>query len=183
MHKQKLKPLAEATKDRVLEELKAKGQTKGRWELVLKDGNLTARRLRTSLLCLAPEKQPHHPYRTSTKARSLIKLAAALGVIAALVTASALWCFFDELKFAYDADDTTLQTHEVDYALKWLAACAIFWALAPPVWFWLEFWFVYQRLGEQSSEAFDRFKHNQQLSAAIWAGFLVLISTGFSAIF
>jgi 4-hydroxybenzoate polyprenyltransferase len=42
------------------------------------------------------------------------------------------------------------------------------WAIAPPVWFWFEYFTVYLRWGKP--ESFDLFKYGQQVAAAIWAG-------------
>ena len=44
-----------------------------------------------------------------------------------------------------------------------------FWLIAAPLWFWYEYFFLYREHGEPDS--FELFKHGQQISAAIWAGF------------
>src|SRR4051812_8162917 len=48
-----------------------------------------------------------------------------------------------------------------------LVAC---WTILPPVWFWFEFFFIYQNYGLK--EGFEAFKHGQQVAVAIWAGLL-----------
>src|SRR5881628_2752901 len=47
------------------------------------------------------------------------------------------------------------------------------WAIAPPVWFWLEYFTVYLRWGKR--ESFDLFKYGQQVAAGIWAGVLATL--------
>jgi hypothetical protein len=44
------------------------------------------------------------------------------------------------------------------------------WAVAPPVWFWCEYFFVYRAHGEQGT--LELFKYGQDLSKAIWAAVL-----------
>jgi len=47
------------------------------------------------------------------------------------------------------------------------------WAVAPPVWFWLEYFTVYLKWGKP--ESFDLFKYGQQVAAGIWAGVLATL--------
>jgi hypothetical protein len=44
------------------------------------------------------------------------------------------------------------------------------WAVAPPVWFWFEYFSVYRKHGEV--DTLELFKYGQDLSKAIWAGVL-----------
>jgi hypothetical protein len=46
----------------------------------------------------------------------------------------------------------------------------VFWAVAPPVWFMLEYNVLYRCYGIHTSEVFEHFKYNQQLAAAVWVG-------------
>lgn len=48
-----------------------------------------------------------------------------------------------------------------------LFALAAAWTVVPPVWFWIDYFIVFRRGGDQAQ--FDEFKHGQQVSAAIWA--------------
>ncbi len=48
--------------------------------------------------------------------------------------------------------------------LSELKLLGLFWAIAPPVWFWFEYYLLWDR----DEKTFDRLKHNQTLSAAIW---------------
>ena len=44
------------------------------------------------------------------------------------------------------------------------------WAILPPTWFSLEYFYIYLRWGKE--ERFENFKYGQQVSAAAWAGVL-----------
>lgn len=67
--------------------------------------------------------------------------------------------------------------HEPDRDLNTLVFLTGIWAVLAPAWFWLEYWFLYRPFGNPSPEAFEHFKFSQQLSAAIWAG--VVLVAGF----
>jgi len=45
------------------------------------------------------------------------------------------------------------------------------WAVAPPVWFWYEFFFLFRVLGDPAG--FEHFKYGQQVAVAIWAGIAI----------
>lgn len=47
-------------------------------------------------------------------------------------------------------------------------AAGAFWAIAPPVWFWLEYELIYRTWGD--ADAFEYFKYGQQVVVSIWAG-------------
>jgi hypothetical protein len=49
------------------------------------------------------------------------------------------------------------------------------WAFLPPLSFWYEHYFIYRKYGLPGT--FELFKHNQQVSAAIWAGLLAALIT------
>ncbi len=55
-----------------------------------------------------------------------------------------------------------------------LSLLLVFWAIAPPVWFWFEFHYLYRECAAQDS--FDYFKYSQQVSVAIWAGVVFCIT-------
>jgi hypothetical protein len=44
------------------------------------------------------------------------------------------------------------------------------WALAPPIWFWWEFFYIYNVPDQKVT--LDTFKYSQDVSKAIWAGVL-----------
>ena len=46
--------------------------------------------------------------------------------------------------------------------------CAALWLIMPPLWFWYEFFWIYDRRGKPGT--IELFKHGQQVSIAIWAG-------------
>ena len=48
-----------------------------------------------------------------------------------------------------------------------LVGMAVAWALLPPVWFVCEFLFIFPSAGRR--EAWDAYKHGQQLAVAVWA--------------
>jgi len=54
-----------------------------------------------------------------------------------------------------------------------------FWIVGPPIWFWFDYFKVYRRYGDP--EAFDSYKHGQQISIAIWAAFALLFAALASA--
>lgn len=47
------------------------------------------------------------------------------------------------------------------------------WAILPPVWFWIEYFFIYRLNGVPGTLEF--FKYGQQTAAAIWAGTLAVL--------
>jgi hypothetical protein len=55
---------------------------------------------------------------------------------------------------------------------------AVLWAVVPPIWFWFEYFFIYKPFG--NPDAFEAFKHGQQLSVAIWAA-VTLSLTGLAS--
>ena len=58
-------------------------------------------------------------------------------------------------------------------AAKSLAVFAAIWAIGAPLWFWVEYWFLYMATPPvEGADGFAQFRHNQQLAAAIWAGVL-----------
>src|SRR5262249_35340456 len=52
--------------------------------------------------------------------------------------------------------------------------CAAFWAVAPPVWFWCEYFFLYRKYG--NPDTLELFKHGQQVAVAIWAGVTISLA-------
>lgn len=59
---------------------------------------------------------------------------------------------------------------QVEKIYPWL----IGWMIGTPVWFWIEYFVVFRKFG--NSDAFDSFKHGQQLSLAIWAGLALFLN-------
>jgi len=49
------------------------------------------------------------------------------------------------------------------------------WTIIPPVWFFVEYFYIYKRCEPHDTHKFDQFKHGQQLAAAIWAGLLAFL--------
>ena len=46
-------------------------------------------------------------------------------------------------------------------------------ATVPPIWFWIEYFVLFRKWGLVDS--IEHFKYAQQLSAAVWAGVLVML--------
>ena len=44
------------------------------------------------------------------------------------------------------------------------------WAVAPPIWFWYEYFYIYRKYAKPGT--LEVFKHGQDVSKAIWAGVL-----------
>lgn len=57
--------------------------------------------------------------------------------------------------------------------VTYLYVSAANWVLAPPLWFWFEYFYIYKTFGKRSN--FDQFKHGQQVSASIWAGLVICL--------
>jgi len=64
--------------------------------------------------------------------------------------------------------------------LNKLIALATCWAILPPVWFWYEFYGLHRfsdfKEGNPARTNFEKFKHGQQLSAAVWLGVLTVLA-------
>lgn len=54
-----------------------------------------------------------------------------------------------------------------------------FWAVTPPIWFWYCYFGVYRNYGRPGT--FELYKYGQQVSAAIWAGGLLLLAATLSS--
>jgi hypothetical protein len=54
-----------------------------------------------------------------------------------------------------------------------VVVCLAFWAIVPPVWFWIDWFFIYGKHGDP--DQIEQFKHGQQLSAAIWAAMALFL--------
>jgi hypothetical protein len=50
---------------------------------------------------------------------------------------------------------------------KWKAGVLVFWLLAPPIWFWIEYFAIY-RFDPNAREDWDYFKYSQDVSSKIW---------------
>lgn len=56
----------------------------------------------------------------------------------------------------------------------WIYAVIPHWVLGPPIWFWCDYFLIYRKYGDP--DAFDSFKHAQQISLAIWAAVALLLA-------
>jgi hypothetical protein len=51
------------------------------------------------------------------------------------------------------------------------------WALGVPIWFAIEHWFIYRKYGRP--EAFDQFKHQQELISRVWLAAIAVLTALF----
>ena len=56
----------------------------------------------------------------------------------------------------------------------WLLVLAVAWGVLPPLWWWIEFFFVYPR--HHTDQKFELLKHGAQASLAIWAPIAVALA-------
>lgn len=78
---------------------------------------------------------------------------AALFALASLAVAAKAWCSAE---------------------VGWIYAVIPLWILGPPIWFWCDYFLIYRKYGDP--DAFDSFKHAQQISLAIWAAVALLLA-------
>ena len=90
-----------------------------------------------------------HPKIYSTRP-TVVLVAAWLAIVLLAVTVAVAVC-------AWNSKDPTF-----------LYILGAIWAVAPPVWFWYEYFYVYRSSGDPSG--FEQFKYGQQVAIAIWAG-------------
>ena len=92
-------------------------------------------------------------YRTS-RGRMIVRIAAAVAIATAAISLWALW--------------------PPAARPQWLPAIALIWALGAPIWFFLEYVYVFDNWGDE--RAIVRFKDLQAHAAKIWAGVLALLT-------
>lgn len=97
-------------------------------------------------------------YRTASH-RRCVHAALAIALVAA-VTSFALWVSLPRTCYAR--------------CLPWIA---MFWALAPPIWFFVEYAWVFDNWDDNKAVA--RFKDLQAHAAKIWAGILGLLTASY----
>ena len=55
----------------------------------------------------------------------------------------------------------------------------LIWILAPPLWFWFEYYFLYKKLGPPSNGPFklglDEYKHGVDVSSKIWLALVTVL--------
>lgn len=59
--------------------------------------------------------------------------------------------------------------------LKMLMALTAVWAIAPPVWFWIEYWWLFRAQDHSDGSALEYFKTGQDNSKAVWAAFVLVL--------
>lgn len=83
-------------------------------------------------------------------------------------------CLLASLAIAWLGWGVEVQPHQTWPMVKLVqAGVAIFWIVAPPVWFWIEYFYVnwsnyLSWKGKSDAEKFERFKYGQDISSKIW---------------
>jgi hypothetical protein len=57
----------------------------------------------------------------------------------------------------------------------WQALTLSFWVLVPPIWFWVEYFFLFKRTPTSDRGEFDEFKHGQDQAAKIWLALITVL--------
>jgi hypothetical protein len=97
--------------------------------------------------------------------QTYINIRRGIGVLSACgLLASVLfgWC---ELGVGFNRNDCVK---------VWQAIILCGWILAPPIWFWFEYFFLYDRLGTAKPDA-EEFRHGQEQSAKIWLALVTVL--------
>lgn len=55
-----------------------------------------------------------------------------------------------------------------------LQAVWVVWALAPPLWFWYEYFFLFKNRGP--ADAFEAFKYGQDVASKVWLAVVAVLS-------
>ncbi|GAA0852822.1 hypothetical protein [Aliiglaciecola litoralis] len=56
-----------------------------------------------------------------------------------------------------------------------------FWVIGPPVWFFIEYFFIFRRFG--NPQAKEELKRGQELASKIWAGVIIILTAIFTDTF
>jgi len=63
----------------------------------------------------------------------------------------------------------SLKPADVLYATKIRQACILcFWIIAPPLWFWFEYFFLYRPIAVAARPPIEEYKHGVDVSSKIW---------------
>ena len=57
---------------------------------------------------------------------------------------------------------------------------AAIWTVGPPIWFLVEYTFLYGK--DDTDMAFEKFKHQQQLAAAVWLGLMAFLAAAWTIV-
>lgn len=109
-------------------------------------------------------------------------LTAIAGGIGTYMLIMTLYVLFS-LDIANIKPDTYFGMLGFELPLQLLAKIGVaFWTLAPPIWFWFEYFYLFKRFGHP--EMLESFKHGQHVSTSIWAGVIafMLFVTNFNLI-
>jgi hypothetical protein len=114
-----------------------------------------------------PNSTPDKVYQPQYQAwaHRIVRRVAIVSGAALLVTIVVAFIYVRESGVGY----ALLKSHE--RSVKFIVAAV--WTIFPPVWFWIEYFFLFRKYGDENH--LEAFKHGQQVAAAIWAGLLVLL--------
>ena len=76
-------------------------------------------------------------------------------------------------------DHGECRKHVADGTWPFLAVAAI-WTIGPPIWFLVEYALLYDK--NDTDEAFEKFKHYQQLAAALWLGLMAFLAAAWTIV-
>jgi len=88
-------------------------------------------------------------------------------VIAVLALLLTIVVLFDRPPFAWMASK------------EFKRAIGVFWAIAPPVWFFVEYYCLFRNFGPTGSVDFEHFKYTQDVAAKAWAGLVAVLGVYF----
>lgn len=124
---------------------------------------------------------PIHPYKGIAGTPKVIRFAAAVGILATVITAIVYAVSLEDVISFSRADPASQPA--LPPLFYWMVFLAAFWAIVPPVWFWIEYYYIYLLAPEDKRGSFEGFKYGQQLATAIWAAILVMQGLVLSALF
>ena len=101
------------------------------------------------------------------------RLGLALASLAFVATVALLWLH------AQIGDPGECGRYVVDGTWPFVAVAAI-WTIGPPIWFFVEYTFLYCK--DDTDTAFEQFKHQQQLAAAVWLGFMAFLAAAWTIV-
>lgn len=101
------------------------------------------------------------------------RLGLVLACLALIATAALLWCQ------CQIGDRVECVKHVADDRWQFVAVAAI-WTIGPPIWFLVEYTVLYGK--DDTETAFEKFKHQQQLAAAVWLGLMAFLAAAWTIV-
>lgn len=116
-------------------------------------------------------------YRNRHEARPWLRTARALAVALVLATACGVvwYSYFAKITLVNGSFVVSGPERPLEYGLRFLALCWALWVIGPPVWFAIEFFYLFDHsLPERDV---SRFKYGQELTTKAWATVVVVLGT------